>query len=586
MRQSRLTDYWALRRVVRRPTKWEPPTIHLLPAEVLAACFSFVPISDLVAAHNVCHAWRYRINGLQLWRSAFLREADYEHADLRRVRHLETMADDFEEALERARERGYEQRREEHDQCDLHEDDSDSICSGWFESPPSPEWSDYYPEVDGDEVTTEWRRLCLIHLKRSVVRSEGHINVRWAFETLDPDMVLCGIDSVENKIYVVQAPNGTLPPAERELLLVILDRQTLKTVTMADLPPAVCYRMEKDMNVDSILHRFRRTEATAQSPAIEWVEVWVPYHYCSKMKALPKEVGAIPPGTLRTSELVDYVPGFAPIAAINIDEARGGTSTVHAFSTRPSPTEDTLKLWIRIGAKTLLLCGEPQEVSPRTVTICRFAQRGSKIEITPQGGGRLLFTFPQDATAGPPVAVLYRFELSSVVNAGYQELDLDSGTLKMMGKSVNPLRYYQSTAYQYLAKAFVSGDKDFDKTINTTTGIKSWDVQSFKYLEEADCLIVFLADDHLLLIPAWTNVYTQQQQLDPSQRDRYFRDQSVLLQLELGLKSRAGHDRRRIGFRGAFLHIYSWYATLIINCSTIVTSPQTTGPGVETASQT
>ncbi|WOO86243.1 uncharacterized protein LOC62_07G009728 [Vanrija pseudolonga] len=65
-----------------------------LPFALIEHCFSFLPIADLVHAHNVSHSWR-RIFTRRLWRGAFFREADYEDAHLRRVRHIETMANQF-----------------------------------------------------------------------------------------------------------------------------------------------------------------------------------------------------------------------------------------------------------------------------------------------------------------------------------------------------------------------------------------------------------------------------------------------------------------------------------------------------------
>lgn len=133
-----------------------------LPFALAEHCFSFLPIPDLVHAHNVSHGWR-RIFTRRLWRGAFFREADYEDAHLRRVRHIEHMAEEFDAAVECAREAAWERRLEEsHCGCCCQDDecDSDHFDSEFSVSPSPSDFDEYAAEVDMTDINAEWHHLC------------------------------------------------------------------------------------------------------------------------------------------------------------------------------------------------------------------------------------------------------------------------------------------------------------------------------------------------------------------------------------------------------------------------------------------
>lgn len=187
-------------------------------------------------------------------------------------------------------------------------------------------------------------------------------------------MRLAGIHSIDNRVLLHEGPIGNQYPAQQEMKTVSLDCHNLKNANdfyFFNWPSALCYKIEKDTNVDNILHRFRRTQATLNGPAVDWVELWVPYEFITKIAPLKKEVGSIPVGAFQASYDREYIPGFSPIAAINIDEVEGTSCKVQAFAT--ADAGGRLRLWIRIGSKTHLLNGHPQQgvESPPSMSVSR-----------------------------------------------------------------------------------------------------------------------------------------------------------------------------------------------------------------------
>ncbi|WOO86245.1 uncharacterized protein LOC62_07G009730 [Vanrija pseudolonga] len=461
-RQSRLTDHWPA--LDPKPTSsHELNFVFIFPPEISAACFSLLPIDDLIKAYNVSRSWRHRITR-GVWRNAFLREANYEYGDLRRVLHLEQMEEEWDDALDKALERAHVR------QMDAWKGPNPPA------SPPSltpSDFSEYTAEVPTVEATTEWRRLCLQHLRRKTLRSKGILLVRWAPEVLDHGLIFGGIHSINNQIILFDSPSEEQDHVERQLQTVSLDRQTLKKVAHFDLPPAVCYKMQRDNNIDNILHRFRHQQATQDSPAIDWVELWIPYQFISKMTHPPKEVGIIPAGTLQTSQDLPYIHGLSPFAAINIDEVEGASSKVQVFTTKNS--DNTLTMWIRIGSKACLLSGKTLPVGeepPSLRKICRFVQSGTKLEIEAATDDYPPLTLPVSHRTGPPAAVFYQFVLQEVAFTGFRDRKLSSGTVKRFegGRKLPSCR-----AHRYLAAASVPGDRHFNRAMDPST-VESWAV--------------------------------------------------------------------------------------------------------------
>ncbi|WOO86250.1 uncharacterized protein LOC62_07G009735 [Vanrija pseudolonga] len=84
MRQSRLCEHWSQLHSSSKPS-CKPDPAAVFPAEVLAACFSFLSPADLVSAYNVSRGWRVAFSphaGPNLWKMVFLRDANYEHSDI------------------------------------------------------------------------------------------------------------------------------------------------------------------------------------------------------------------------------------------------------------------------------------------------------------------------------------------------------------------------------------------------------------------------------------------------------------------------------------------------------------------------
>lgn len=249
----------------------------------------------------------------------------------------------------------------------------------------------------------------LSHVRRENHRSKGYLTLRWGSHPVVDDMSFAAVDSSNNTLLLLD--NGTPidndfdDPDPDELIwsLRAMDRSTLNYRYDDNLPPAKSYKMDVDRNAGVFLYRFRHTAATNQSPAMDWVELWIPHFHIHSFCPLQKEIGTLPDGVLHIAQCHEGICGFYPIAAINLAEVGATRATFHAHSTRY--TDGTLRLWMSIGDKTSLLGGKPLPISSQglmevstTCLPCRCAPSDNIIRLFQSPSG-----MPDSMSSRPPV---------------------------------------------------------------------------------------------------------------------------------------------------------------------------------------
>ncbi|WOO86249.1 uncharacterized protein LOC62_07G009734 [Vanrija pseudolonga] len=324
---------------------------------LLEHCFSYLPLPDLVSAFIVSPKCRVACSPTaapsgKLWKAAFLRDADYEHGDLRLVEHLE---------------RGRKEYLEYHAQWGTTAENSAASGNSSDEEDDCDKPSDYDPDeyrvhVTRDEIADEWRRLCLHYDDRGRLVEFGRLKVHWSPHIFyDKELELVTIDSENDSVILLPTPWYGSHGGPR---LYSFDRQTLAINTYkygnvaipmdyddvpmpleaghVPLPVATHYRIHDDRNVGLQIHRFRNNGST------RWVELFLRPGPIRANDIILDEIGDIPGGALKESRYPFFpIKGFYPYIAINLDGTGQGFDVFQVYTSRF--TDGTVGLWVRAG---------------------------------------------------------------------------------------------------------------------------------------------------------------------------------------------------------------------------------------------